>query len=321
MQKILFPMPTMNITTGINELTHRDSLAIDCAGEDRGIDNVHAPFTGIIKKKWANGNTVWLESTQIVLFADGTKDYATCAFTHDNFVGDLSVGQIIKQGQVFYQEGTAGNSTGNHIHLEVARGKFTGSGWHTNSVDGWVLNNQIEPWKAFWLDNVKIINGHNYKWSIINDMVTKEILTIIFKDLLGRSPDSGAITHYVGKYSTDFTIKDVHASSERKIYLARISKPTVVTNTITKVVDNPKNLQEIADLKAFIVDKKTEEDKLVRENNTLRKLGTSQSRMIADLEIDNESLRDKLAIATEVEPKPTLREKLWQIIKAFLHLK
>jgi len=222
MQKILFPMPTMNITTGINELSHRDSLAIDCAGEDRGIDNVHAPFTGIIKKIWPNGNTVWLESTQIVLFANGVQDYATCAFTHDNFVGDLRVGQVINQGQVFYQEGTAGNATGNHIHLEVARGKFTGSGWRTNSIGTWVLNNQIEPWKAFWLDNVRIINGHNYSWKTVQqgeDMIDQNVLNVLFKTMLGRNPDASAIAHYVGKYSTSFVVDDLNRSGERATYL------------------------------------------------------------------------------------------------------
>jgi hypothetical protein len=155
----------MRITTGVNEASHIESNAIDVAGKDAGIENIYAPFDGVIMKIWKNGNTVWLESIDKVLFADGTEDWATAAFTHDNDVNDLRVGQRVKQGDPFYQEGTAGNASGNHVHLEIAKGKFTGTGWYKNSKGYWVLNNSVPPWTAFWVPgDVQILNDYAYNW-------------------------------------------------------------------------------------------------------------------------------------------------------------
>jgi len=78
-EKAHFPMKYMNITQGVNgSYSHKGTNAIDLAGKDSKIDNVFAPFTGIIKKIYTkNGNFVWLESCDKVQYADGTIDYMT----------------------------------------------------------------------------------------------------------------------------------------------------------------------------------------------------------------------------------------------------
>lgn len=167
MQKILFPMKFLNITTGVNMLSHIGTLAIDNAGENTSIDNVIAPFTGIIKRKWPNGNTVWLESVEPVEFADGTVDYAVFEVTHDNNINDLYVGQRIEQGQIFYQEGTAGNANGNHVHMELGKGRFSGTGWYQNPQGVWTVNNGYAPWNAYFLPADTVIKqslGYAWKW-------------------------------------------------------------------------------------------------------------------------------------------------------------
>ncbi len=164
MQKLLFPMPYMNITQGYGYGSHKGTFAIDVAGSDSGVDYLVAPFTGVIKKKWANGNSVWLESTEPVLFADGTVDYATCCFTHDNNISDLTIGQVIQQGARFYEEGTAGNASGNHVHLEVAKGRYTGTGWYLNGDGVWTLNNSVAPQNSFWLKDITVLNNGGYAW-------------------------------------------------------------------------------------------------------------------------------------------------------------
>jgi hypothetical protein len=174
MQKILFPMQYMRITTGINEMSHKGSNALDIAGKDTGIESAWAPFTGTVKKIYALGHTVWLQSNDPVIFADGTVDFATVSMTHDNIVSDLKVGQVIQQGQLFYQEGTS-NASGNHIHLEIGKGKFTGTGWYMNAQGNWVINNSYVPYKAFWLDKTNVINGYNYPWKKVSN-----------KDVIGK---------------------------------------------------------------------------------------------------------------------------------------
>lgn len=199
-QKIIFPMQYLRITTGINELSHKGSNAIDVAGKDTGIDNAFAPFTGTIKRIYALGNTVWLESNAPVEFADGTVDYATVSFTHDSIVSDLSVGQVVQQGQIFYQEGTA-NASGAHIHLEVGRGKFTGKGWFKNAQGNWVINGSYEPWRAFWLTvDTIILNGYNYPWKLEEEMKPDTAaVTNQFKAFGSGEPSAKQITYYTAR--------------------------------------------------------------------------------------------------------------------------
>ena len=83
MEKPLYPSPYMRITQGYMMGTHADSYAIDDAGSDSGIDFIVAPFTGVIRKIYtSDANEVWLESSEPVIYPDGTVDYMTMMFAH-----------------------------------------------------------------------------------------------------------------------------------------------------------------------------------------------------------------------------------------------
>lgn len=176
MEKPLYPSPYMRITQGYNEGTHKESYAIDEAGSDSGIDNMLAPFTGVIKKIYiSDANEIWFESLNEVEYPDGTIDYMTILFAHDNNVSDLYIGKVINKGQILYQEGTKGQATGNHCHIECGRGKFSGSGWHKTSLNTWAINNGKSPTECFWIDNsIKILDSHNYTFRKIENTVPKE---------------------------------------------------------------------------------------------------------------------------------------------------
>ena len=176
MERPLYPSQYMRITQGMNEGTHRDSFAIDEAGSDSGIDYMKAPFTGVIKKIYTqDANEVWLESLEPVLYPDGTIDYMTMLFAHDNDVSNLKVGQIIKAGARFYEEGTAGNATGNHVHIECGKGKFTGSGWHQNRASYWSINNGKDITECLWIDDsIHILDSHQYTFKKIESEKVKE---------------------------------------------------------------------------------------------------------------------------------------------------
>lgn len=168
-----FPMKYLNITQGINgSYSHQGTLALDLAGKDSGKDEIYAPFTGVIKRIYTHsGNFVWLESCTPVKFADGTVDYMTIMIGHDNDVSDLYVGKIIKQGEVFYREGNAGNATGNHIHLECAKGKYTSGGWYENSYGWWTIYNPVAPYDALVLKSDTIIkSSYGYNWRYEPDL-------------------------------------------------------------------------------------------------------------------------------------------------------
>lgn len=169
MEKPIYPSPYMRITQGYNEGTHVDSYAIDEAGMDGGIDYILAPFTGIIKKIYTqDANEVWLESVDKVEYPDGTIDYMTVMFAHANNIEGLFIGKKINQKERFYFEGTKGNASGNHCHIECGQGKFTGSGWHENSKGYWVINNSKKPTDCFWIDDsITILDSKNYTFKKI----------------------------------------------------------------------------------------------------------------------------------------------------------
>lgn len=173
MEKPIYPSPYMRITQGYMMGTHADSYAIDDAGSDTGIDFIVAPFTGVIKKIYTNdANEVWLESREPVIYPDGTVDYMTVLFAHDNDVSNLFVGKVINRGERFYEEGTKGNASGNHVHIECGRGKFTGSGWHLNNAGYWSINNGKNPTECLWIDDsIKILNSYGYTFKKIEPEV------------------------------------------------------------------------------------------------------------------------------------------------------
>ena len=169
MEKPLYPSPYMRITQGYMSGTHSDSYAIDDAGSDTGIDYIIAPFTGIIKKIYqSDANEVWLESLEPVIYPDGTVDYMTMLFAHDNDVSNLFVGKVIAKGERFYEEGTKGNASGNHVHMECGKGKFSGSGWHQNNSGYWSINNGKNPTECLWIDDsITVLNSNGYTFKKI----------------------------------------------------------------------------------------------------------------------------------------------------------
>lgn len=101
--------------------------AFDLIGSDK---NVKAPFTGIIKYIQSGGtHYVIFQSKNKVYIANGRTDYVTLMLCHDDNVSDLKVGKEIKQGEVFYQQGTYGNGKsgtyGRHLHIEAAIGRYS----------------------------------------------------------------------------------------------------------------------------------------------------------------------------------------------------
>lgn len=176
MEKPLYPSPYMRITQGYGMGSHRDSYAIDDAGSDSGIDYITAPFTGTIRKIYtSDANEVWLESNEPVEYPDGTIDYMTVLFAHDNDVSNLYVGKVIRRGERFYEEGTKGNASGNHCHIECGRGRFAGSGWVQNSAGYWSILNRKKPEECFFIDeSIHVLNDYGYQFKKIEKKLPEE---------------------------------------------------------------------------------------------------------------------------------------------------
>ena len=170
MQKAMYPSPYMRITAGFEADSHKGTFAIDDAGSDSGIDFLVAPFDCVVKRIYPDdANEVWIESLKPVKYADGTEDYMTMMFVHDNDVSDLWVGKTFKQGEKFYDEGSKGRGKvgtfGNHVHFECGLGKFNGNGWHKNEFGIWMINNAKRPDECLWIDDsYHILEKWGFDW-------------------------------------------------------------------------------------------------------------------------------------------------------------
>lgn len=155
----LFPASYLHITQPpFGEYSHMEQNAIDCVSVGR----FFAPFTAVIKKvdteSAGKSNIVIIESKAEVRFADGSKDYMTVVLLHDNDISDLSAGQILNQGQAFYDMGSAGNATGDHVHISVYRGKY-------NPLTCSIAMGGINPQDAFFiLPDTRVQNTGGLQW-------------------------------------------------------------------------------------------------------------------------------------------------------------
>ena len=147
----------------------------DEGGKDQDRDPLYAPCNLVVKKIYGRGNrgvnTIWLESTEKVEFANGTVDYVTFMIIHpnDSDIKRLYEGMVIKKGAYVCYEGVDG-ATGNHLHISVGVGKMSGSGWAQNANGKWVLTvtgAPIKPEEAFYIDpnftTVKSKGGISFK--------------------------------------------------------------------------------------------------------------------------------------------------------------
>lgn len=179
---LTYPCKVMNITQGYagnySHGPHNTGAPKDYpwdeACENTGRSPMYCPCDEMkIVRIYTKGtNTIWLESTSKVYFADGTSDYVTLMVTHpnDSDIGRLKEGQKFKRGQLICYEGTDGNATGNHFHFSVGKGKVKGNGWVQNSKGKWVLtttNGSKKPETMFYVDpeftTIKKSNGLKFK--------------------------------------------------------------------------------------------------------------------------------------------------------------
>ena len=131
-----------------------------------------APFDCKVVKidtSWNAGNAVGIESLAPVELANGDVEYITLVLCHDNDVSDLYVGQTLSQGEGFYQQGTYGQVTGAHIHMEVAKGQYSTSG--LSSIFSFVRaqNRVMDPDDVFFLySETNVVRTGGYSWKKVS---------------------------------------------------------------------------------------------------------------------------------------------------------
>lgn len=175
---LVYPCEIMRITQNYNGKTshyphtvgYPKDYPIDEGCSDSGRSWLLCPCDKMqVKRIYGVGsrgvNTIWLQSTSKVYFADGTSDYVTMLITHpeDDDLRKLKVGQTFVRGQKICREGKDG-ATGNHFHISAGKGKFSGNGWKQNSRGKYVLTTTggtFKPEKLFYIDRnlTKVISS------------------------------------------------------------------------------------------------------------------------------------------------------------------
>ena len=166
---LIYPTKIMSITQNYSDnFSHKPNSTgkpiydypIDENCGSTGRDYFYCPCDEIVIKRiygvGASGaNTIWLQSTSKVVFANGEEDYCTILVTHpnDDTLKSLKVGQTFKRKEKMFLEGKDGNATGNHFHISVAKSKFVYSGWKKNNLGAWCITGKpIKPEEAFFID-------------------------------------------------------------------------------------------------------------------------------------------------------------------------
>ena len=203
-QRAYFPMKVINISQGYGNRssTHKLSYALDLSGKDSGKDEVYAPFDCKVTKLYQptdtkkHANTVWLTSTKKVLSPNGYYGYLTVSITHPSEISKMKLGQTYKQGELIMYEGKTGNASGNHIHLEVAKG--TKANWQKKSsgiYNEYVILNKVKPEDYLFVKEDSIIRNttyKGYKYHLIKESyITYKVVDVPSEPLyIHRLPDT-----------------------------------------------------------------------------------------------------------------------------------
>ena len=169
-QVSVFPMEVCTITQGILAgFSHKARLAWDLGGKDQFKDAMFAPFDVEVVWKKPNGSKTGIVVTNTSKIKTPSGIYppkmVNILLWHDNDTSDLWVGKFIQQGEHLYDEGTADNATGNHIHLMVGIGKYDGGyPLYETWAGNWAIKNQTDPIGIFFANDTVMRNSGGYKW-------------------------------------------------------------------------------------------------------------------------------------------------------------
>lgn len=164
LQNILFPLPYLYITQGengeyVSSPSHRGTLAIDYIGwSSRGRvykAPYYAPCDMVCTGVWSSWSGVAWSSQKKVNWIDGTQDFVTVRFVHDNVSG-FKKGQVVKQGALIGHTGTyygGSGKVGDHADVRVYRGSGTTAG-----------NKEVHQYNVFGVNDTVLQLPRRYNW-------------------------------------------------------------------------------------------------------------------------------------------------------------
>ena len=175
----LLPMEHWRVTQDVGgSRSHLGAYAIDVGGKiwgGKGREAVYAPFKCKVVYKTTKYNAVVFQSVEPVKQPFGVS-HVFMGLLHDDDISDLCVGKVFEQGDLIYQEGTAGSrgQTGvyaSHLHLSVARGTYlSGNPFFKNSTGGYDMKFAVDPRTVFFANDTIMLNPGIAPWKLFVEL-------------------------------------------------------------------------------------------------------------------------------------------------------
>lgn len=164
---MLFPLEYMYISQGEGEsYSHLNTLNIDFLGYGANGRIYQCPYYApcsckcIATTAGSNNGRVF-QSTRKVHLADNTLRKVTFVVMHDDNP-IASVGDTFTQGDLLGHTGTAGNVTGDHVHLNTAYGTYQGFEQVTGGQ--YQLINSSHIYQTCYVNDTVLVEDYNYTW-------------------------------------------------------------------------------------------------------------------------------------------------------------
>lgn len=120
----------------------------------------YAPCSCTCVASTESANRIWQSNNQVHL-ADGSLSIVSWVVAHDNT--PPAVGTTLVQGQLMGHTGTAGYVTGDHLHLNVAKGGYVG--WEqVPPNNNWQLIHSMHVYDACFVNDTVIVEGYGHNW-------------------------------------------------------------------------------------------------------------------------------------------------------------
>lgn len=159
----LFPCETLYLTPDRDPDEH-DVLALDflpynIVGERITAMPCYAPFSGKIVYTGNDHNCI-LESDDLVHMPDGSLEYGRVLVAHSFQAPVLNT--HYDQGDLFYRTGNYGQSSGEHLHMEVAHVSSKSTQyWNAGGIG---IYGAIHMWNSMYVDDTVLLRPEDYPW-------------------------------------------------------------------------------------------------------------------------------------------------------------
>ena len=172
---LLFPLPYMYMSQDEGgDYSHLYTYSIDFLGWGANGRIYQCPYYApcsckCVQVSNTGGNSRCYTSLDKVHLPDGTLDYVTFNFVHDNNPIS-SLNQIFQQGDLIGHTGTAGIVTGDHVHMNTARGTY--QGFYDVGTGHYQLRNSTHIYNTMYVNDTVIRQGYGHNWRIYQGGIT-----------------------------------------------------------------------------------------------------------------------------------------------------